>query len=289
MTGGSGLLGKEFVRILEDSGEQIILLQRSQSSNDSSSVSSKRIDFCETWDEDCIPNDTEVIVHLAQSEHHNDFPGSAKGLFKVNIESTFKLLERAREIGVKKFIYASSGGVENALKHSWPLNPGAANSPSNFYLSTKAVSELMAQNYTAFFDVIIARFFFIYGEGQRQEMLVPKLTHRILNGEKIQINKNGTWINPIHVSDAAKLLEATLYTKGSQQFEIGGKEKTTVEHLCNQISEILGKSSNLEQIDRKEEQLLSKSEFTYSILGYPSVSLREGLHKYAAPLRQPLV
>ena len=50
-------------------------------------------------------------MHLAQSPRYRDFPEGALDVFEVNVGSTQRLLDWACRQGVKRFIYASSGGV----------------------------------------------------------------------------------------------------------------------------------------------------------------------------------
>ena len=57
-----------------------------------------------------LPNDIDIIIHLAQSSKFRDFPSEAGDIFnKHKIYST--ALDFARKNNIQKFVYASSGGI----------------------------------------------------------------------------------------------------------------------------------------------------------------------------------
>lgn len=58
-----------------------------------------------------LPEIPETILHMAQSPLYRDFPEGALDVFEINVGSTQRLLDWASRHGVKRFIYASSGGV----------------------------------------------------------------------------------------------------------------------------------------------------------------------------------
>lgn len=49
-----------------------------------------------------------------------------------------------------------------------------------FYLTSKYCSELILDNYSSFLTIIQLRLFFVYGMGQRKDMLIPRLIENVL-------------------------------------------------------------------------------------------------------------
>ena len=140
-----------------------------------------------------LPAAADVVVHLAQSEHYRDFPAQAMDVFNVNVASTAMLLDWSRRAGVSQFILASSGGV------------GGAQRSHSYYLASKQSAESLSAGYAALFQVLVTRFFFVYGSGQKRGMLVPRLIDAVQSGDRIPLDgADGPRLNPVHVDDAVE-------------------------------------------------------------------------------------
>ncbi len=208
-----------------------------------------KVDLSSNWSARDLPGECEAIIHLAQSASFRDFPAGAMDVFKVNIDSTAKLLEYANNVGVKKFIYASSGGVygngSQAFKENAPIVPAGQ---LGHYLGSKACGEILAQSYSAIFQVIVLRPFFIYGPNQNRSMLIPRLFDSISQGSPIGLQGDcGIRINPIHVYDAAAAVAAALAYERSATFNIAGPNVLSLRDVC----EIMGRYLGIDPIFKK--------------------------------------
>jgi nucleoside-diphosphate-sugar epimerase len=148
-------------------------------------------------------------------------------MFYVNAESTFNLLEFARDRGVKRFITASTGAV------TLPS--------TDFYSNTKRCAEALASSYGEFFSVIIPRLFFPYGHGQQQERLMPQLFKKVRAKETITIDGNpGMHMNPIYIDDAVEVLNGLLSLHHSATLDVSGPEVLTVSGIVHRMEGIVG-------------------------------------------------
>jgi len=232
ITGINGLIGSQLSKELKKSSD-IMIYGVSQAKNGNQI----EIDFSLEWSEKDLPKEIDVIIHLAQSEKFRDFPHSSNEVFQVNTVSTLKLLEYARNAGASKFIYASSGGVygnsDKGFSEESPLQP---NKDLGFYLTTKFCSELIVENYSRFFDVNILRFFFVFGEEQRKNMLIPRLIDSVRNNKVVTLQGlDGIKINPIYVEDAAKAISKIISKPGSYNVNIGGTEILSIKQIVEMI------------------------------------------------------
>jgi nucleoside-diphosphate-sugar epimerase len=110
-----------------------------------------------------------------------------------------------------------------------------------FYLTTKLCSEIVAQNYSPFFSVVILRFFFVYGPNQRQSMLIPRLINLVRNREPIQLQgREGVRINPTHVSDAVAATVRALNLSTSHTINVGGPDVLSLRQIGIEIGHALG-------------------------------------------------
>jgi UDP-glucose 4-epimerase len=229
-----------------------------------------------------LPSDIDTIYYLAQSRRFRDFPGGAFDMLNVNVISPVKLIDWAVENNIKRFIYASSGGVYSPSGS--PINENVnidMISNRDFYLNTKISSEVLLSNYSSFFDLFaIVRPFFLYGEGQQSSMLIPRLINNVQEGSEILISgENGIKINPLYVDDAVSALTKLLDIKGSYTFNIGGNEIVSIKDLCDLISSIVGKKPRYKYINSDAQDLIGDISLMKTHLHTPATSLKAGLQK----------
>lgn len=244
VTGASGLLGRSLTRHLAETGTRVFGLTHFHQEPQTSEIEYFSVDLSSDWSVTSLPPRVDAIVHLAQSASFRDFPMSALDVFSVNIESTAKLLDYARQVGVEKFIYASSGGVygngNQAFSENAPIvTPGKL----GYYLGSKNCGEILVQSYASVFQVVVVRPFFMYGPGQNRSMLIPRLLDSVASGKPIGLQgHSGIRINPIHVSDASTAVAAALKLEDSATFNIAGPDVLTIREICENMGRYLDKT-----------------------------------------------
>lgn len=251
ITGASGLIGTEVLKKISPDCEIFVATRNISQIRTDANITYFPCDLAKTDCFDQIPDNIECILHLAQSEKFRDFPNSALEVFNINTYSTLKLLDYAVKAGTKKFVYASSGGIYGNSNVGFNENDPIINKKDlGFYLGSKLCSEVIAENYGSFFDVIILRFFFVYGQKQKKTMLIPRLVNNVRNDQEIILQGNdGIKINPIHVSDASDAVIASVNLKGSHKINIAGPDVLSL----REISEIIGKKLNKKPILKTQE------------------------------------
>ncbi len=230
-----------------------------------------------------LPKHVDAIIHLAQSRFYRQFPARADDIFAVNIQSTFHLLEYARQAGARCFVYASSGGVYNySLEKIVETSPV---DPLTFYLSSKYSAELLVANYRQIFRTAVLRFFFVYGRGQ-QGMLISNLMKRVQQDQIITIEGNpGLRINPIHVEDAVRVFEPLLALTESTLLNVAGDEIVTLTDLVRQLELVVGRPAHLAYTEaRSKGDLVADNTRMKEMLGIcPQISLAQGLQDMLNP------
>lgn len=279
ITGASGLIGSEILNKLPESCSIFIADRNIKEEKIVKNLTYLPFDLATGQTFNNFPKDIECVLHLAQSEKFRDFPGSALEVFNVNTYSTLLLLDYAKKAGVKKFIYASSGGVYgNSDSGFLEDHPITNNTSLGFYLGTKLCSEILVSSYTMFFDVNILRYFFVYGAKQNKTMLIPRLVHSIKNKKAITLQgQDGIRINPIHVTDAAKATINAIYTEGSHNYNISGNEILSLRDLCNIISEKIDTDPIFEIEQKEPKNLIGDNEKMKNILMVPKINFNEGI------------
>ena len=237
ITGANGLLGYALQQMLCATSYRVYAVTRDDSASRLAGVDYLEIDFSNPWSESSLPDSIDVIIHLAQSSKFRDFPEHALDVFRVNVDATARLLDYAHRSQVQNFIFASSGGIYGSGSHAFKENsPITPVDHLGYYLSSKMCGEMLAQSYAKLFDVKIVRPFFMYGERQNRDMLIPRLVDTIKSNNKITLQGDGgIRINPIHVSDAALALTALVEVKSSMTINIGGPEVMSLREICDCI------------------------------------------------------
>jgi UDP-glucose 4-epimerase len=279
ITGATGLIGSYFIQEAINDCE-LFVITKNQANHLSKKVHQINADLSDSAFVSKLPSQIDAIVHLAQSNHHKEFPNKALDIFSINAESTLRLLDFAKRHRVKTFIYASSGVVYGSSPD--PISEDAPLKIDNklgFYYLSKLAGELLVEQYSNAFNIIILRFFFVYGRNQKEGMLIPRLTQSIMQNKSIILQKqDGIKINPIHVSDAAKAVNHALNLNQSEKINIGGKEVLSLREICEVIGEVVGKKPQFEIDTLKEpNHLIGDISKMNHFFGIPKMTFKEGI------------
>lgn len=280
ITGANGFIGANLIDSFSDD-IFVYALGRRQKMADRDNMKFIEVDFSTDWDVSILPKDVDVIIHLVQSEHFREFPEKAADIFAVNTSSTLKLLEYARCEKINKFIYASSGGIYGYGEQQFTEDARySSNGELGFYLGSKLCSEVLTDSYTQYMDISVLRFFFVYGEGQRETMLVPRLINSVVNQVPIQIrgSREGISLNPIYISDAVASIKASIKLSKSHKINVGGADSLSISQMAEIIGAAVGKNPVFEyQAEEINHSLVGDITKMKSLLHYPSVSFNEGI------------
>lgn len=233
---------------------------------------------------DKLPGKVDAVIHLAQSNHFRLFPDKALDIAAVNTFSTVQLLDYAKRAGARHFVYASTGGVypagpERVCVEAEPL---AVQQQAGMYYASKLSAELFVEAYSRLMTTVVLRFFFIYGPGQRQSMLIPRLVQSVMEGRPIALQgDNGIRINPVYVSDAVRAVAAALQLSTSAVVNVAGPEVWSLRDIGHAIAAAVGKpalfQSDLEVV---AQDLVADVGLMRQLLVSPAIGLREGLALY---------
>ena len=135
----------------------------------------------------------DVIINLAAQAGVRHSLKNPHVYIESNVLGQVNMLELARLLNVKKFIYASSSSVYGGNKNMpFSVNQRVDN-PISLYAASKKSTELVAECYSHLFNMncIGLRFFTVYGPWGRPDMATFIFTKNILENKIIEIFNYG--------------------------------------------------------------------------------------------------
>lgn len=281
VAGGTGFIGRHLLKEMAEAWELFLLVRTKTERASSNNIRYIYADLSRDWDAKPLPKKIDVVIYLAQSLDYKAFPSKACDMFYVNTVSVVRLLDYARRVGAKKFVFASSGGVhyrdfsKKAAKKRFKPN-------LDFYLDTKLCTEILASDFSAYMDIIMLRFYFVYGSGQNKKVFIPNLIDRIREGKPLVLyGRFGDSFNPIYVMDAVKAIVRSLKLKGSHRIDIAGPQA----HTLREMSGVIGRALNAKPVFKirrvaKNPGLLGDISLMKRLIGRPQVSFEEGIRLF---------
>lgn len=165
---------------------------------------------------------------------------------EVNGGGTARLIQLAVANGVRKVIYASSGGTVYGEPESLPVTEEHAIAPRSNYGTSKYVGELYVQlaARTAGIEYTIFRYGNAYGPRQDphgEAGVIAIFTGLMLNGDQCTIDGDGEQKKDyIYVGDIASANVAALTAGNGLVANIGTGEGITVNHIYRTLSDAIG-------------------------------------------------
>ena len=205
----------------------------------------------------------------------------------INIIGTINLLQNSVKHGIKKFMFASTGGAVYGEQLFFPANESHQTNPVSPY----GISKLSVEKYLFYYqneyglNSTILRYANIYGPRQNpfgEAGVVSIFCNKMLNGEQTIINGEGKQTRDyVYVKDIVKANLLTLTDEKSSVYNVGTGIETDVNKLFSMLNEIIGNC----QVEKHGpaapgEQMRSviTSDKLFENLNWkPSTSLNDGL------------
>ena len=141
-----------------------------------------------------IPSDVDAIIHMAALAGVRPSILDPAAYMDVNVAGTGALLDLARDVGVRRFVFASSSSVYGEREKGPFREDDPVDHPISPYAATKKAGELIAHTYHHLFglDVLCLRFFTVYGPRQRPDLAIHKFARLMASGQPIPVYGDGS-------------------------------------------------------------------------------------------------
>jgi UDP-glucuronate 4-epimerase len=308
LTGGAGFIGSHVAEALLRRGLQLSVVD---SLDDFYSPAAKRanleevrragnfsfseLDLCD-FDalRQAISNlRPDTIIHLAARAGVRPSIENPQLYERVNVGGTVNLLELARQLGVKRFIFGSSSSVYGITNRVPFVEDDPCLRPISPYAATKLAGEFFCHTYAHLYglSMVCLRFFTVYGPRQRPDLAIRKFTSLMEAGKPIPVFGDGSMGRDYTFVDdtVAGVLAALDYQfpPGGTPFDIfnlGNSHPVSLNELIETLERVTGRVAIRDRMALQPGDVpitWAGTDKAARLLGYrPATSLTEGLRRF---------
>src|SRR5271166_6623779 len=232
----------------------------------------------------------DAIIHLAARAGVRPSLENPLLYEHVNVHGTMVLLQMARQIGVPKFVFASSSSVYGIASCVPFTEDDPLNCPISPYAATKIAGEKICFTYAHLYGIrtVCLRFFTVYGPRQRPDLAIHKFTRLITEGKPIPVFGDGSsGRDYTFYSDTIEGVVAKLHHDCQfDVFNLGNSHPVDLNTLISTLETSLGKEATIQRLpDQPGDVPITYADISKAqrLLGYsPRVRFREGIDAFVA-------
>lgn len=237
-------------------------------------------------------NKIDVVVHLAAMAGVRPSIENPVLYQDVNCMGTQNILEVMKKYNVKKLVMASSSSVYGNTKEVPFREDMIVDFAISPYAATKKANEVMTHVYHKLqgFNVIMLRFFTVFGPRQRPDLAINKFTRLMLNNEEIPMFGDGTtsrdytYIDDIVDGIKRSVNYVEINDNVYEIINLGNSSPVTLEEMILTIGKVLNVEPKIKQLPMQPgdvERTYANVEKAKKILGYePKTSFEEGIRNF---------
>ena len=190
-------------------------------------------------------NKFDIIINLAAQAGVRYSITNPKEYIQTNIVGFFNVLELSRIYNINQVFYASSSSVYGDHK-LFPLKENQNLIPKNIYSFSKKNNEDIARIYhdTYGLNSVGLRFFTVYGEWGRPDMLMIKYLIAKKNKKNFILNNKGNHFRDFtYIEDVTNILTKLILSKNKKKsvYNICSNKPISVKSILKKLDKLYGK------------------------------------------------
>lgn len=204
----------------------------------------------------------DIVIHLAAQAGVRYSLEKPESYIDTNIKGFFNILQYFKNKKLNKFIYASSSSIYGEQR-KFPIKENFQTSQKNLYALTKKFNENLAEFYANSFkmNLIGLRFFTVYGEWGRPDMLYLKYLNAIKNKKTIKLYNFGNHTRDFtYIKDVTEILDKLISLKkifkGHHVYNVCSGRPTNLMYFIKQIEKNYGKNCKIKKIKKQNIEIL---------------------------------
>jgi UDP-glucose 4-epimerase len=243
VTGGSGFIGRQAVATLAAAGAHVRVVDLQAHPDPTVEIVRGDITDAEVI-EAAFDGGFDGVVHLAAVTSVLRSVQHPALTFQTNVGGTHRVLEGAREVGVKALVFASTNAVTGPMLDP-AINERSSLRPLTPYGATKAAAEMLMSAYTAAYGIrcTALRLTNVYGPGmQAKDSIVARLMRAIRLSNSFEVYGDGLQVRDyVHVADVVSaMLIALTNATWSGPVVIGAGKSLSVLDVIDEVRRVTG-------------------------------------------------
>jgi UDP-glucose 4-epimerase len=294
VTGGAGFIGSHVVDALLAAGHAVAVIDDLSTGKQANLDARARFyladireaaQLTEVFDKE----QPEVVLHQAAKANVRESMERPVLYSDVNVLGSINLLEQARRLGVKKFVYASTGGACYGEPQYLPVDEKHPVNPLDPYGASKHAVEHYLYLYNANYKLpyTILRYPNVYGPRQDplgEAGVVAIFTGQMMRGERPTINGTGEQERDfVYVGDIARANLLAMKGAHNAIYNIGSGVGTNVNTIFEKLRTIIKFTSEpnygMPKLGEVYKVYLDATQARQELGWEPTVSLDDGLRK----------
>ena len=237
-------------------------------------------------------NNIDIVVHLAAMAGVRPSIENPVLYQEVNCLGTQNILEFMKEKRIMNLVMASSSSVYGNSKTVPFKESDIVDFAISPYAATKKANEVMTHVYHKLYNmnVIMLRFFTVYGPRQRPDLAINKFTRLMLEGKKIPMFGDGsTSRDYTYIGDIVDGIERSVNycLNNSNVYEIlnlGNSSPVSLKEMINIIGKCLNVVPDIEELPMQPgdvDRTYACIDKAKDMIGYnPQTPFEEGIKKF---------
>lgn len=237
-------------------------------------------------------NNIDIVIHLAAMAGVRPSIENPILYQEVNCLGTQNILEEMKINNINNLVMASSSSVYGNCKEVPFKENMIVDYAISPYAATKKANEVMTHVYHKLFNinVMMLRFFTVYGPRQRPDLAINKFTRLMLEDKEIPMFGNGTTSRDYtYIDDIVEgIIKSCEYCKKNKEvyeiLNIGNSSPISLKEMIDTIGKTLGITPKIKQLPMQ----LGDVDMTYAdiskaekLIGYkPKVTFELGIKKF---------
>jgi nucleoside-diphosphate-sugar epimerase len=277
VTGAAGFIGSHLAEALQNAGHEVVGIDCftdyydvARKEENAASLDVLRLDLAE---DELDFAGFDGVFHLGGQPGVRSFGSVFRHYVRRNLVASQRVFEAAAAAGTR-VVFASSSSIYGDSER-YPTPEDVEPRPISPYGITKLGCEHLAHAYAKGFglDVVVLRYFTVYGPRQRPDMAFTRMVEALAAGAPYELY--GTGEHSRSVTFVGDVVDATIAAmqSGTRTYNVGGGEEATMLEAIGLLQRISGRTLDVRPGPAAAGDVLRTKDLGWS----PRVALEEGL------------
>ena len=225
----------------------------------------------------------DAIFHLAALTDLRTCSENPLLAYNTNVLGTLKLIEQYKSVGT--FILISTLGVYGEPLYL-PIDENHPALPIEPYAASKAAAESVVIGVCSSRKIryAIARLFNVYGPGQRDDFVIPRIINQALTTNDVVLKNRKSTRDFIYIDDVIDALIKIYTTDADGIYNVGSGKETSIGELASIIQKHISKKIDVTFVEevgsaRVQRSLADIKKIKRNVGWNPSTDLSSGITK----------